>query len=144
MRAFLFVVASLMALSFHTSASANDSRVVKAVNKIRLSHGLTQLQLHPSLQTAAKVQSKIMARKGRMSHNAAWGYSFKSRLKRGGYRVLAAENIARGQTSLNHVLDSWMKSRGHRRNMLNPRMKFFGLAVVKGKGRNYWAMVLGG
>ena len=69
---------------------------------------------------------------------------FKARLKRVGYRGLAAENIARGQKSLGRVLAGWMKSPGHRRNMLHPRMRYFGLAAAKNGGRNYWAMVLGG
>ena len=138
---FLF---SLVVLTGSPTAHAYDSNVVQAVNKIRVAHGLNRLQLHPALQKAAREQSKLMAKSGKMSHKVSWRHSFSKRMKRVGYRSLAAENIARGQRSLDRVLRAWMNSRGHRRNMLHPRMKYFGLAVVNGNGSNYWAMVLGG
>ncbi len=79
-----------------------------------------------------------------MAHTVRRGYDLGSRLKRVGYRGLAAENIARGEASVQRILKGWMSSPGHRRNMLNPRMRYFGLSVVKGGGHKYWAMVLGG
>lgn len=79
-----------------------------------------------------------------MSHKIGWRNSFSARMKRVGYRRLAAENIAYGQASLDRVLKAWMNSRGHRRNMLHPRMRYFGLAYSERKGLKYWTMVLGG
>jgi uncharacterized protein YkwD len=118
--------------------------MLKAVNAIRQQHKVTQLQIHPRLQMMAREQSGLMAGSGKMSHKVNWKNGFRSRLKRAGYRGFAAENIAKGQQSLQRVLQSWMDSTSHRRNMLNPRMRYFGLARVQGKGRNYWTMVLGG
>ena len=38
----------------------------------------------------------------------------------------------------------WMTSKGHRRNMLDPRFGHYGLASAEdGQGRKYWALVLG-
>ncbi|MEP1207442.1 MAG: CAP domain-containing protein [Rhizobiaceae bacterium] len=126
------------------AGAGSQSQILKAVNAIRVHHRLAPLQLHPSLQRAAAEQAKLMARSGKMAHRVRFGQGFKARLRRVGYRGLAAENIAKGQRSLNHVLKAWMNSRGHRRNMLHPRMRYFGLSAAKGGGRNYWAMVLGG
>ena len=143
----VILTTAILGLLFQSTftASAFDRRTaVNAVNKIRVAHGLKKLRIHPNLQRAAREQSRIMAKTRRMKHTAARGYAFSTRLKRAGYRGLAAENIALGQKTLNRVLRAWMNSRGHRRNMLHPRMKYFGLAVAKGGGRNYWAMVLGG
>lgn len=142
----LFIAALFSILSFLGShAHAADSRnLVVAVNKIRAAHGLQGLSLSPRMQKAAQQQAVLMASKRKMSHSVGWGNSFSKRLRRVGHRGAAAENIARGQKSVSHVLRSWMKSPGHRRNMLNPSMRTFGLSVAKGGGRNYWAMVLGG
>ncbi len=137
-----------MALTTFTSpswaGSGSQSQIVQAVNAIRQHNGLPPLQLHPSLQRAAAEQAKLMAQSGKMSHKVGYGHGFKARLKRAGFRGLAAENIAHGQKSLGRVLKGWLASPGHRRNMLHPRMRYFGLSAKKSGGGNYWAMVLGG
>ncbi|MEE9314110.1 MAG: CAP domain-containing protein [Rhizobiaceae bacterium] len=143
----LIIIFALVMSVFTTSpaiAGQSSAAFVRAVNKIRVAHGLNKLQLHPALQKAAREQSVLMARKQKMAHTTGFGQSFASRLKRVGYRGLAAENIARGQKTLKRVLSGWMNSPGHRRNMLHPRMRYFGLSAAKAGGRNYWAMVLGG
>ena len=128
----------------HAGETVSQRTLLKAVNSIRAQYNLPGLALHPALQKAAREQSVLMARAGKMTHKVGWRHSFSARLKRVGYRGIAAENIARGQKSLQRVLRGWMNSPGHRRNMLHPRMRYFGLDVVKGGGRNYWAMILGG
>jgi uncharacterized protein YkwD len=59
------------------------------------------------------------------------GSKFSTRIKRQGYSYgAAAENIAAGQSSAGAVFKSWMRSSGHRRNILNCRMKETGIAMV--------------
>ena len=141
----LLALATLALLPTSVSAGAsNQNAILTAVNTIRAQYRLPLLQLHPSLQQAASEQAQLMADTGKMAHKVRRGEGFKARLKRVGYRGLAAENIAHGQRSLGRVLAGWMKSPGHRRNMLHPRMRYFGLAAAKNGGRPYWAMVLGG
>lgn len=141
----LFAFATLSLSSTTVAAGAgNQNAILTAVNAIRAQYRLPLLQLHPSLQQAASEQARLMAQTGKMAHKVRRGEGFKARLKRVGYSGLAAENIARGQRSLGRVLAGWMKSPGHRRNMLHPRMRYFGLSAAKSGGRNYWAMVLGG
>ncbi len=147
MKRFIFIIAIIFSILGGISqvhAQQSSATILQAVNQIRLANGLTKLQLHPALQRAAKEQSVLMARKQKMAHKVGFGQSFSARLKRVGYRGLAAENIARGQKTLTRVLKGWMNSPGHRKNMLHPRMRYFGLSVAKSGGRNYWAMVLGG
>jgi len=139
------VAIALTATTSTVAAGAgSQNQILKAVNSIRQHYRLPLLQLHPSLQKAAIEQAQLMAQSGKMAHKVGRGHGFSARLRRVGYRGLAAENIARGQESLKHVLGSWLKSPGHRRNMLHPRMRFFGLSANRSGGRNYWAMVLGG
>ncbi len=90
-----------------------------------------------------------MARSKRMKHTAVAGQTFTVRLKRSGYPGIAAENIAEGYETQGEAIDAWVRSRPHRKNMLNRRMKRYGLGVVetdhptRGR-RKYWALVLGG
>jgi uncharacterized protein YkwD len=63
------------------------------------------------------------------------------RVRRQGYGFcFVAENIAKGQGSLERVLNGWLASPGHRRNILASQAREFGL--VRGPG-NLWVMVLG-
>ncbi|MGY9049442.1 MAG: CAP domain-containing protein, partial [Rhodobacterales bacterium] len=58
-----------------------------------------------------------------------------------GFRYCSlAENIAKGQKSLEAVMAGWAGSPGHRRNMLKRDVRVFGLARAKG---NIWVMELG-
>lgn len=144
----LFGLAVFVLAIFAESAIAADGvsheKMLHAVNTIRQQHKVAPLALHPKLQMMAREQSRRMARSGRMSHRVGWFNGFQTRLRRAGFRGLAAENIAKGHQDLERVLQTWMNSRGHRRNMLHPRMRYIGMALVHGRGQNYWTMVLGG
>ena len=142
----LSVLAIVLSASVSTvlADAGSQYQILQAVNSIRQQYRLPLLRIHPSLQKAADEQARLMARTGKMAHKVGRGHGFSARLRRVGYRGLAAENIARGQESLGRVLRAWLKSPGHRRNMLHPRMRFFGLAANRKGSRNYWAMVLGG
>ena len=48
------------------------------------------------------------------------------------------ENIAEGQNSPAEVMADWMKSQGHRDNILNPGFTHLGVGVRYGTGAVYW------
>jgi uncharacterized protein YkwD len=81
-----------------------------------------------------------------MAHTTGWGKDFASRVKENGIEGAAAENIAEGRMDVPRLVDMWMHSPPHRRNMLDPRFTRFGLAYAT-DGKNdqwrYWALVLG-
>ena len=63
------------------------------------------------------------------------GYGFK------GYRTYAiGENIAQGQTSIAEVMNGWLHSEGHCRNLMNPAFREVGVAEID----NYWVQDFGG
>jgi hypothetical protein len=70
-------------------------------------------------------------------------------VQRAGYNGIAGENLSAGRNSIDAVVDGWMNSAGHRRNMLDSRFTEFGLAAAQVPGdrasryRNYWALILG-
>ena len=111
--------------------------------RIRSAHGLPKLVSDPKLERAALVQSGYMAASGRMTHDTGRGRDFFSRMKKDGIDGVAAENLAHGRMDLNKLFSMWMNSQGHRRNLLDPRLKRFGLAYVPAKnGERYWTLVV--
>jgi len=89
------------------------------------------LRMNAKLTAAAKSHARAMAEQNFFGHSGADGSRLSSRIKRQGYRYrAAAENIAAGQTSAGKVVQGWLKSSGHRRNILNCEMKETGIALV--------------
>ena len=47
---------------------------------------------------------------------------------------------AAGQSSPQNVMDSWMNSPGHRKNILNPDFEYIGVGLARGGSYGiYWA-----
>jgi uncharacterized protein YkwD len=112
------------------SAGPADS-VLTAVNAARAKAGCTPLRLNGKLAAAAKSHARAMAEQNFFGHAGKDGSRFSSRIARQGYSYrTAAENIAAGQRSAGQVVQSWLGSTGHRRNILNCQMTETGIAVV--------------
>lgn len=128
------------------SGNAVSAQAAATVAEIRSTNGLSALRPDRELERAAIAQASNMASAGRMTHNTGARRDFPSRMRAGGIRGTAAENIAHGRFDTARVISVWMNSDGHRRNMLNERFSRFGLAYVpdpRDPSRRYWAMVLG-
>ncbi len=52
----------------------------------------------------------------------------------------AGENIAKGQKTAEDVVNGWMNSEGHRKNILNSAFTQMGLGYTKGD-TTYWAQM---
>lgn len=112
---------------------------------IREANSLGAVRADRELETAAIVQAGYMAQSGRMAHDTGIGRSFRTRMGKVNTNGAAAENLARGRMDLGRVMDIWMNSPGHRRNMLDPKFSRFGLGYVtdpRDPAQRYWAMVL--
>lgn len=113
------------------AAASPAETVLSAVNSARAKAGCEPLRLNARLTAAAKAHAKAMAEQNFFGHAGKDGSKFSSRIKRQGYSYrTAAENIAAGYRSAGQVVSGWLKSAGHRRNMLNCRMTETGIAVV--------------
>jgi uncharacterized protein YkwD len=79
-----------------------------------------------------------------MSHRGSDGSSPFDRISRQGYRYrAAAEYVAFGFDDIESVMDGWMKSPGHRRNILGSFSEIgVGRAVAK-DGASYWCATFG-
>jgi uncharacterized protein YkwD len=113
-----------------------QSQLLKEVNRARTSRGLTPLHLNAVLSRPARAHSVYLARERKLDHNGADGKPFYVRIYRAGYsrQKAVGENLGMASgcsTSLSRTMvNMWLKSPGHRRNLLSPRFKNIGIAVV--------------
>jgi uncharacterized protein YkwD len=99
------------------------------------------------LQCAARKHSKDMTTNNFFSHTGSDGSTLGTRVKAAGYNFrFAAENIAAGQTTPAAVVDGWMKSSGHCKNIMNKSLKNFGVGYSFSSSasfKHYWTQDFG-
>lgn len=139
--AVLLVPAALIDTSPRAEAAPLQSEAARYLNSHRAKAGLGPLAPDAHLAGAASAQCAIMIAHGKIGHSFGLGTGFSERMQRAGVAPgYHAENVARGQRGVAEVMQAWMNSRGHRRNMLDPQMSSFGIASKSG----YWALDLAG
>ncbi len=140
------------------SAAGLGKRIHALINKERKKQGLSQLGWDDALAQLGRKHSQDMAARNFFDHASPEGHNFPYRYRRGNYQCAirvgttihqGAENIA-----MNHLYDSvtrvngnafydwnsedkiaettvrgWMKSTGHRKNILTPYWKHEGIGV---------------
>ncbi|WSN47409.1 CAP domain-containing protein [Streptomyces sp. NBC_01296] len=122
----------------------SESAVLALVNKERAAAGCGPLATNAKLSAAARTYSDTMARSGVMSHTGPDGSTMTSRVEAAGYGWSGlGENIARGQSDADAVMNAWMNSSGHRANILNCSFKEIGIGVHKGDGGPWWTQDFG-
>lgn len=133
--------------SSHSDASKRttgptDSEVasfIRRVNSYRVSRGLPALVWDGRAAAVAKAHSRDMFEEGYFSHTSPDGRSLRDRLKaRALHYSSAGENIAWGQRTGRDVLEAWLRSKGHRRNIEGRDFTHHGV----GKVGPYWTHIL--
>lgn len=124
-----------------TANNEYELRVLELINNERTKHGLSQLSIDMNLSIVARAHSTDMHRRNFFNHINPDGLSPFDRIKNYGisYRY-AAENIAAGQTTPEEVVNSWMSSDGHRKNILNENFKKIGVGYYNSNDGyfHYW------
>ncbi|MGK7909965.1 MAG: CAP domain-containing protein [Synechococcus sp.] len=121
-----------------------DLEVLRLVNIERAKLGRSALTLSQKLDAAADLHSEDMATNGYFSHTGQDNSNVGTRIFRAGYTRYRTwgENIAVGYRSAASVVQGWMNSEGHRRNILNGSFTHMGLGTVANDfGRLYWTQV---
>lgn len=112
-----------------------------SLNAIRREAGIHPVVYSEPLTRIAQGHALDMARGGFFSHRGSNGSGIGQRARRANFNYCSiAENIAKGQTSLNQVMRNWRASPGHYRNMVSPKHTRYGLARAEG---DIWVLVLG-
>lgn len=114
--------------------------VLCLINRERGGRGLRPLRSNRKLRGAAVRHSLSMARHNFFDHTSPTGSTMSSRIKGAGYTRRArswsvGENIAWGSGSLatpRQIVAAWMRSPGHRANILNGSFREIGVGIAVG------------
>lgn len=120
------------------------TEVVRLVNVARAAAGCGALRVDSRLTTAARLHSEDMALRNYFSHTSLDGRSPWDRIQAQGYTAGSGENIAAGYATPAAVMDAWMKSSGHRANILNCASRAIGVGLGRGGSYGtYWTQDFG-
>ncbi|ROP32493.1 CAP domain-containing protein [Couchioplanes caeruleus] len=138
------VIAGAPAQAAVVSTSTLQTQVVSLSNQARVKAGCKALKVNAALLWAARGHSKYMATSGRFSHTGARNSTFAARARAAGYTAARSENIAWGYRSAREVVNGWLKSPGHRRNLLDCGARTFAVGVVYStNGTPYYTQMFG-
>ncbi|MBI5045066.1 MAG: hypothetical protein HZC02_04005 [Candidatus Levybacteria bacterium] len=120
---------SVLGISF----SITPQELLVITNQKRQDAGLPALVLDGSLTQAAEKKAADMLSKNYWAHIAPDGTTPWFFIRSSGYEYLyAGENLARGYTASNDVINAWMESQSHRENMLSSNYSDVGFAIQEG------------
>lgn len=115
------------------SYSISENELLQDTNKARADNGLPPLVINNQLTTAASEKASHMMANGYWAHFAPDGTTPWSFMRANGYDyVYAGENLAKGFTDSQTIVDAWMKSPSHRENLLSPKYNEIGFAILEG------------
>jgi len=117
-----------------TFSDISSEQLLLLTNQKRQENGLSPLLLNQQLSNAAAGKANDMFAQNYWAHNAPDGKTPWVFIKAAGYNyVYAGENLARGFTSAPDVVNAWMASPEHRKNMLSTNYQSVGYAAETGK-----------
>jgi uncharacterized YkwD family protein/spore coat assembly protein SafA len=120
-----------------------EEQVAVLVNQERSKYGLQPLKLNWELSRVARYKSQDMIDKNYFSHTSpTYGSPFTMMSNFGiSYRA-AGENIAAGQRTPQEVMNAWMNSEGHRKNILSSQYTEIGVGYAQGgRSGHYWTQM---
>lgn len=116
-----------------TAINISEQELLSLTNEERIADGREPLVMNEQLKKAALEKAKDMLTKNYWAHYAPDGTTPWSFIKGQGYAyVYAGENLARGFSTSEEVINAWMASSSHRENMLSNRYREVGFAIMDG------------
>ena len=112
------------------------NEVFRLVNEARKANGVAPLRLDEDLCRAAQVRSAECVKV--FSHTRPDGTKYKTAITDAGVVAkCTGENVASGYTTPQQVVDGWLKSEGHRANILNAKFTRIGIGLTENTGNKY-------
>ncbi|MBI5467258.1 MAG: hypothetical protein HY975_03560 [Candidatus Kerfeldbacteria bacterium] len=115
-------------------AAISRTAVIQETNRVRTGAHLNRLLRSTTLERAAVAKAESMFRQQYFGHTSPTGQNFWFWLgpNRSRFSQLG-ENIARGYKNERILLQDWMKSGGHRANILGPAFTHLGIGIRSGR-----------
>jgi uncharacterized protein YkwD len=114
------------------SASGYEQQVVDRTNLKRTERDIPKVKTQSCVDRYAERHGAWMAKHRQLKHQNMRTVLDACNLKG------VSENIAYGYTSGTTAVGAWMNSAGHRRNLLDTKMRYIGVGAVKDKDGVWW------
>ena len=126
------------------SATTLQTDILRFTNYQRGKAGCPALRSDTHLAAAARSHSAWMAQTGTFSHVGRNGTTFDARIRTAGYAKPRSENIAWGYRTGADVVTAFMRSPGHKANLLDCTARAIGIsAVYSTNGTPYYTQDFG-
>lgn len=111
--------------------SQQEKLLLDLINQERAKSNLSPLMADPELMKVARTKANDMTKNNYFSHySPTYGSPFDMMRQFGISFKAAAENIA-GNSTVEGAVNSWMKSEGHRNNIMNGNYNYTGIGISK-------------
>jgi uncharacterized YkwD family protein len=118
-------------------------QVIDLTNAQRSKNGLPALKADSQLNGVAQKKSQDMQQNNYFSHTSpTYGSPFDMMRDFGVTYKSAGENIAQGQRTPQEVVNAWMNSEGHRKNILSAKFTHIGVGY-EATGKHWTQMFIG-
>ena len=118
--------------------------ILNGHNRERAIAKLPPFKLAKPLSDAALLHAKDMAEHRKLTHDGTNGSTPFDRIKAASYHYqAAAENVARGQTTIEDVMRDWMKSPHHRENIVGDYLEIGVAVAADSDGQYFWCVDFG-
>lgn len=115
-----------------SSSSINTDSIIKYTNAERGKIQLSSLEINPVLSAAARDKAVAILNNQKFQHNID-GKKFSSWIANAGYRYkMVGENLAIDFNDERKILNAWLTSDNHKKNILNPQFSEIGVAAISG------------
>ncbi|SFD04447.1 CAP domain-containing protein [Algibacter pectinivorans] len=120
--------------------SQMDYEIAEIINNYRASRSLSKLNILVEASKEAYLHNLYMVEKGEASHD----YFFErlENLKKNVNAKSVSENVGYGYSSAQSVVNAWLKSENHRKNIETPEFTDLGISSTEdGNGRRYFTNI---
>ncbi|MDR2183909.1 MAG: CAP domain-containing protein, partial [Clostridiales bacterium] len=109
-----------------------EEEIFRLTNIERANHGVSPLTFHAAMSTAARGHSNDMLVNNMRGHIGSDGSRVGDRLTRAGVNNFSgwSENVSYRTSTPHAVVQGWMNSPDHRRNILNSNRTHIGVGVA--------------
>ena len=110
--------------------------VLDSINRERSKRGLATLSMDQTLMDAAMVRAAetVLYFEHARPNGSKWN-SINSRIN--------GENLGKGTDSVSRIMSLWMKSTGHKENIVRSKFRSVGVACFECRGVTYWVQLYG-
>ena len=120
------------AIAANTPSDTYESSVITYTNKHRANYDRVRLKSQSCVDRYAESWAAWMAKNRTMKHQSM------SKILNGCDLKMVGENIAYGYTSGKSVVSAWMRSTGHRKNILKSGYRLIGVGAAQDADGRWW------